>query len=150
MSCSRMRKLHRRKAAIVARTAQTLFIFVLSAIAYTVAYSEVRAQASPKPEDASGQVAFNNSCRTCHTLNEGDNRLGPNLHSVIGRKAGSLQDYNYSNAMKQAGFTWDQEKLDQFIANPDQVVPGHNMKPFGGLSSNEDRKKIIAFLSQRN
>ena len=46
----------------------------------------------------SGQQTFNNACRTCHTTKEGDNRLGPNLHNIIGRKAGSLQNYGYSSA----------------------------------------------------
>ena len=82
-------------------------------------------------------------------VKEGDNRLGPNLYKVVGRKAGSLPDYGFSSAMKEAGFVWDEEKLDRFIANPDEVVPGNNMKPYGGLSSSDDRKKIIAFLAQR-
>jgi cytochrome c len=81
-------------------------------------------------------------------VKEGDNRLGPNLYRVVGRKAGSLPDYAFSSAMKEAGFVWDEEKLDRFIANPDQVVPGNNMKPYGGLPSSDDRKKIIAFLAQ--
>jgi cytochrome c len=93
-----------------------------------------------------GQLAFNNACRTCHTIREGDNRLGPNLHKILGRKAGSLPNYGYSSAMKGADFVWDQAKLDRFIANPDQVVAGHNMKPYGGIASAEDRAKIIAFL----
>ena len=94
----------------------------------------------------SGQLTFNNACRTCHTTKEGDNRLGPNLHNVIGRKAGSLPNYGYSSAMKDADFVWDKEKLDRFIAKPDEVVPGNNMKPYGGLASAEDRTKLITFL----
>jgi hypothetical protein len=47
-----------------------------------------------------GQLIFNNACRTCHTTKEGDNRLGPNLHNIIGRKAGSLPNFGYSSAMK--------------------------------------------------
>jgi cytochrome c len=94
----------------------------------------------------SGQLTFNNACRTCHTTKEGDNRLGPNLHNIIGRKAGSLQNYGYSSAMKGADFVWDKEKLDRFIAKPDEVVPGNNMKPYGGLTSAEDRAKVIVFL----
>jgi cytochrome c len=93
-----------------------------------------------------GQLAFNNVCRTCHTLKEGDNRLGPSLHKIIGRKAGSLPNYSYSNAMKGADLVWDRATLDRFISNPDQVVPGNNMKPYGGLASAEERAKIIAFL----
>ena len=99
-------------------------------------------------ELASEQQAFNNACRTCHVAKEGDNRLGPNLYKVVGRKAGSLPDYNYSSAMKEADVVWDEEKLDRFIANPDEVIPGNNMKPYGGLASREDRAKIIAFLAQ--
>ena len=99
-----------------------------------------------KSATTDGQLTFNNVCRTCHTLKEGDNRLGPNLHNVIGRKAGSVPDYSYSSAMKDADLTWDSETLDRFIANPDQVVPGNKMKPYGGLTSAEERAKIIAFL----
>ena len=95
---------------------------------------------------ADGQLAFNNACRTCHTLREGDNRLGPNLHKIVGRKAGALPNYAYSSAMKAADTVWDKATLDRFIANPDQVVPGHNMKPYGGIASVEDRAKIVAFL----
>jgi len=48
--------------------------------------------------------------------------------------------------MKGADFVWDMEKLDRFIAKPDEVVPGNNIKPCGGLTSAEDRAKVIAFL----
>src|SRR5262245_14767131 len=99
---------------------------------------------STAPDD--GQLAFNNACRTCHTLKEGDNRLGPSLHKIIGRRAGSLPNYGYSSAMKDADLVWDKATLDRFIANPDQVVSGNNMKPYGGLNSAEERAKIVAFL----
>src|SRR6185369_13759729 len=92
------------------------------------------------------QLVFNNACRTCHTLRDGDNRLGPNLHKIIGRRAGSLPNYGYSSAMKGADFVWDKEKLDRFMAKPDEVVPGNNMKPYGGLTSAEDRARVIMFL----
>jgi cytochrome c len=94
----------------------------------------------------SGQQVFNNACRTCHTTREGDNRLGPHLYRIIGRKAGSLPDYGYSTAMKDAGFVWDEEKLERFIANPDELVPGNSMKPYGGLASTDDRARIVSFL----
>ena len=72
--------------------------------------------------------------------------MGPNLHNILGRKAGSLPNYGYSSAMKGADFVWDREVLDRFIAKPDEVVPGNNMKPYGGLTSAEDRAKVIVFL----
>jgi cytochrome c len=102
--------------------------------------------ASQGKEAASDQQAFNNACRTCHTIKEGDNRQGPNLHRIMGRKAGSLPDYNYSSAMKGADFAWDEQKLERFVASPDEVVPGNNMKPYSGLASADDRTKIIAYL----
>jgi cytochrome c len=98
------------------------------------------------PSAADGQLAFNNACRTCHTLREGDNRLGPSLYKVIGRKAGSLPGYGYSSAMQGADMVWDRAALDRFLANPDQALPGHNMKPYGGIASSEERAKIIAYL----
>lgn len=113
--------------------------------AFCAAYVMLSASSSAMQETP-GQLVFNNACRTCHTIKEGDNRLGPNLHKIVGRKAGSLQNYGYSSAMKGADFVWDEAKLDQFIANPDQTVPGNNMKPFSGLASADDRAKVIAFL----
>jgi cytochrome c len=92
-------------------------------------------------EAPSEQQVFKNACRTCHTIKEGDNRLGPNPYNIIGRQAGSLLDYNYSSAMKDAGFVWDKEKLGHFIAKHDEAVPGNNVKPYSGLASSDDRKK---------
>ncbi|WFU45301.1 c-type cytochrome [Bradyrhizobium sp. CB82] len=97
-------------------------------------------------DTASGQRLFNNACRTCHTTKDGDNRLGPHLYRILGRKAGSLPDYNYSSAMKGADFVWDDEKLERFIANPDELVPGNSMKPYSGLASADDRARIVSFL----
>jgi cytochrome c len=105
-----------------------------------------QAPAAQGADTAAEQQVFNNACRTCHTVKEGDNRQGPNLYKIVGRKAGSLPGYGYSSAMKEAGFVWDADKLDRFIANPDATVSGNNMKPFSGLASADDRAKIIAFL----
>jgi len=99
-------------------------------------------------QDDAGQIAFNNACRTCHTVREGDNRLGPSRSRVIGRKAGSLPNYNYSESMKKADIVWDKQNLDRFIANPDAVVSGNNMKPYGGIASADERAKIIAYLEK--
>ena len=58
----------------------------------------------------------------------------------------ALAGYGYSNAMKGADLVWDRATLDRFISNPDQMVPGNNMKPYSGLASAEERAKIIAYL----
>lgn len=95
--------------------------------------------------DETAQQAFNNSCRTCHSVKEGDNRLGPNLNKIVGRKAGSLPNYNYSPSMKDAGLVWDPDKLARFMVKPDEVVSGNKMQPYGGVSADE-ATKIVAYL----
>lgn len=94
-----------------------------------------------------GKLAFNNACRTCHSVKEGDNRLGPNLHAVIGREAGS-EDYAYSSALAGWDRVWDAATLDRFIADPEAVIPGNKMKPYTGMSDAGTRADIIAYLSE--
>jgi cytochrome c len=94
-----------------------------------------------------GQVAFNNHCRTCHSVQPGDNRLGPNLHAILGRKAGEEKGYAaYSQAMKSADLTWDAATLEKFIADPETVVRNNNMKPYKGIPDAGVRKEIVAYL----
>jgi len=127
------------RASIVAMTLSGIVCLLVSSASPQTA-------AAQGADAAAGQQAFNNACRTCHTVKQGDNRQGPNLHGIIGRKAGSLPDYGYSSAMKDAGFAWDADKLGRFMENPDAVVSGNSMKPFGGVASADDRAKIIAYL----
>ena len=93
-----------------------------------------------------GEAAFNNTCRTCHSWKAGDNRLGPSLAGIVGRKAGQQGGFAYSAAMKGSGVTWDEKTLDAFIANPETVVQGSNMKPYAGIPDATVRSEIIAFL----
>jgi len=104
------------------------------------------APAFAEQEEGEGKVAFNNACRTCHSFKPDDNRLGPSLHGVVGRKAGSLEGFGFSSAMKGSGITWDAATLDKFIANPEAVVHGNAMKPFGGVADAAERSKIVAYL----
>ena len=72
--------------------------------------------------------------------------MRPASHKLAENEPAALPNYGYSSAMKGADFVWDKEKLDRFIAKPDEVVPGNNMKPYGGLTSAEDRARVIVFL----
>ena len=121
-------------------------LVALSGMTYILLSSSYGQESVQGADTASGQRAFNNACRTCHTTREGDNRLGPHLYKIIGRKAGSLPDYGYSTAMKDAGFVWNEEKLERFIANPDELVPGNSMKPYGGIASSDERARVVSFL----
>jgi cytochrome c len=99
----------------------------------------------------SNQVAFNNRCRTCHSVKADDNRLGPSLHNIVGRKAGTLSEYAaYSQAMKNSGIVWDEATLNKFIENPDAVVPGNNMKPYPGITEESERTQIVEYLASIN
>jgi cytochrome c len=103
---------------------------------------------TPLQAAESNQVAFNNRCRTCHSVKADDNRLGPSLHNIVGRKAGALSEYAaYSQAMKSSGIVWDEATLNKFIENPDAVVPGNNMKPYPGITDESERKQIVEYLA---
>lgn len=118
---------------------------IAAAGALTLLLSAPSSLAQQPAGDEAGQQAFNNSCRTCHSVKEGDNRLGPNLNKIVGRKAGSLPNYNYSQSMKEAGFVWDHDKLTRFMVKPDEVVSGNKMQPYGGVSA-EEAAKVVAYL----
>jgi cytochrome c len=108
------------------------------------------ARAAPAPGQAeieAGMLAFNNHCRECHSFMKGDNRLGPSLYGVVGRKAGTAPGYgNYSDGVKNAGFAWTPELIERWITDPNAFIPDNNMKPFGGISDAAERRKIITFL----
>jgi cytochrome c len=94
---------------------------------------------------AAGEAVFKKTCAVCHTTDEGKNKIGPSLHGVVGRHSASLSDYTYSDAMKKADKTWNDETLNTYLSNPRELVPGTKMI-FTGLKSEEDRKNVITFL----
>ena len=100
---------------------------------------------SAKPPD--GATLFKQQCATCHTTNSSDPvRQGPSLHKIAGRAAGKADGFKYSPALAKAEFAWDDTKLDAWLANPQELVPGSVMvyrqaKP-------ETRALIIAYLKE--
>jgi cytochrome c len=101
---------------------------------------------------ADGDVAAGEStfkvCKTCHRIGENaTNFVGPELNGVVGRKAGSVPGYNYSDANKNSGLTWDEATLTKYLHNPREVVPGTKMA-FPGLTKDADVANIIAYLKQ--
>ena len=104
-------------------------------------------------QDAEAGKSVFNKCRACHGRPRAKNMVGPSLHGVVGRKAGSVEGFNYSDAMKASGKTWDDAALEAYIADPKGAVPGNKMRvcghegrarPQGPLRLPEDREVIDA------
>ncbi len=95
--------------------------------------------------DADHGEALYEGCQDCHSLDKND--VGPRHRGVFGRKAGSLPDYKYSDALKNADFVWDEANLDQWLADPQKFLP--NAKMFYHLDKAGDRADVIEFLKTR-
>lgn len=96
---------------------------------------------------AKGERVFQ-QCKTCHTLEKGGkNGVGPNLSGVMGRKAGALEGFSYSEAMKNAGIVWDEAQLAEYIKDPKKRIPGNKMV-FVGLKRQEQIDDVIAYLKE--
>lgn len=105
------------------------------------------APALAEGDAAAGEKVFN-QCKACHTVQAGQNRVGPSLFGVVGRKAGTAEGFAYSPAMKGANLTWTPENLDKYLTDPKALVPGNKMA-FPGLKKPEDRANVIAYLAQQ-
>jgi cytochrome c len=96
-------------------------------------------------QDASkGKVVFE-QCSVCHTT-DGTPKTGPSLKGVVGRPSGTFPGFRYSRAMKNSHLTWDAGNLNEYIANPQEKVPG-NVMPFSGIADTTQRADLIAYLS---
>lgn len=100
------------------------------------------AEAAP---DQSGRPATFAQCMSCHQVEPGKHGVGPSLAGVFGAKAGHAEGFNYSEAMKNSGLTWDEATLDTYLTAPMQAVPGSRMA-FPGLKDEAQRKEMIEYL----
>ncbi len=97
---------------------------------------------------AKGQAAFVRQCAICHTIDKGgENRIGPNLFGVVGRRAGAASGFKYTNAFRNiATFEWTEGLLGNWIALPAVMIPGTSMGVFPGVSD-RDKDDIVAYLA---
>ena len=88
------------------------------------------------------------TCKLCHQIGENaKNAVGPVLNGVIGRKAGSVPGYSYSDANKNSGITWDEATFREYIKDPKAKVPGTKMA-YAGLKDEQKTNDLVAFLKQ--
>jgi cytochrome c len=94
---------------------------------------------------AKGVDVFASECAECHSVKEGKNKKGPSLFAVVGRKAGTIGDFKYSDPMKESGIVWTRDKLQSYIAAPKRVVPGGKMK-YDGLGNTAEMAELLDYL----
>src|SRR5262245_22531751 len=94
-----------------------------------------------------GKAVFN-KCRACHQVGpNAKNMVGPALNGLIGRKAGTIEGFNYSEANKNSGITWDEATFREYIKNPKLKIPNTKMV-FPGITDEKDINDLLAFLEQ--
>jgi cytochrome c len=121
------------KAHVAAAIVATLFAAVLSSPAFA------------EGDVAAGKTLFN-QCRACHQVGpDAQNTVGPVLNGVVGRNAGTFPGYNYSDANKNSGLTWDEATLTEYIKDPRGKVPGTKMV-FPGIKQDSRVENIISYL----
>lgn len=99
-----------------------------------------------RASDVSEQLRAFHACAICHSVTEGQQRTGPSLFAVIGRRAGSASGYDrYSKALIGSNITWSAELLDRWIENPRSLVPRTRML-FSGLSDPHERRLVVQYL----
>jgi cytochrome c len=127
----------------IARTARRA-----AATTAIIAFAGLGATASHAADVAKGKDAFVRQCAICHTIDKGgENRLGPNLFGILGRRAGTVPGFRYTNAFRTtATFEWTEGLLGPWISLPATMVPGTAMGVFPGVSD-RDKDDIVAYLA---
>jgi cytochrome c len=101
----------------------------------------------PAAKPADGAALFKQQCATCHTTNASDPpRQGPSLFNIVGREAGTAEGFRYSAGFATAKFKWDEQKLDEWLTDPQAMIPGAVM-PYK-QSKSEIRTAIVSYLGE--
>lgn len=101
---------------------------------------------APKGDPVAGRALYA-QCAGCHSMQE--NAVGPHHCGLLGRKAGTVPDYKYSEAMAASGLVWNEKTLDEFLTSPISYVTGTNMG-FVGFTEARQRADVIAYIHQAN
>jgi cytochrome c len=116
----------------------------LTVIALALGLSTARAETPDAAPE--GRIVFD-KCRPCHSLAASHNGRGPTLHHLLGRRAGSVPGYPYSQAMAQSTIVWTEATLRRYLADPRRFIPGTKM-PFAGLRDRPEMDALLAYLRE--
>ena len=128
---------------IVSKTMSRLVPGLALAAVVCASTAVILSKAEAAGDAAAGEHVFAR-CIVCHSSKAGENKIGPTLAGVFGRKSGSAPGYSYSTALKSAGITWDDQELDKYLANP--LADIHGTKMVISVPNAEDRENVIAYL----
>jgi cytochrome c len=109
------------------------------------AVMEAASYADLTADAAAGERVFA-LCRSCHVLDEGVNRVGPSLHQIVGRTAGTVEGFNYTDANSNSGIVWSEEELFTYLKDPQAAIPGTRMA-FPGIADDQQRADLVAYLA---
>ena len=119
--------------------------FALSAL--VIIASSAAATAALAQDAEAGKTSFN-KCLACHAIGEGaKNKVGPELNGLDGRKSGTAADYNYSDANKNSGITWNEAQFKEYIKDPKAKIPGTKMA-FAGIKNEKEVGDLWSYVSQ--
>jgi cytochrome c len=119
----------------------------LTLSALVIIASSAAVPAALAQDAAAGKTSFN-KCLACHAIGDGaKNKVGPELNGLDGRKSGTVEGYNYSDANKNSGITWNEAQFKEYIKDPKAKVPGTKMA-FAGIKSEKEVNDLWAFVSQ--
>lgn len=116
------------------KNAITALLVLFTALAPAMAEGDIK----------KGKKVFK-KCKACHSLKEGQNKVGPSMFGIIGSNSGSIEGYKYSDAMLAANLTWDEATLKEFLRKPKDLVPNTKMA-FGGLKMEKQIDDLLAYL----
>ncbi|UZE48336.1 cytochrome c-550 CycA [Rhodopseudomonas sp. P2A-2r] len=120
--------------------------FVLRSLAL-IAVSATTASVALAQDVAAGKTSFA-KCLACHAIGEGaKNKVGPELNGLDGRKSGTAEGYNYTDANKNSGITWNEAQFKEYIKDPKAKIPGTKMA-FAGIKKETEVNDLWAYVSQ--
>lgn len=116
----------------------SLIVFVTLALASSAAVAD--------GDVAKGEKVFK-KCKTCHFVDKEKNKVGPHLVGIMGRAAGAVDGFKYSDAMKESGVTWDEETIAAYLADPKGYIKGNKMV-FPGLKKEDQIADVVAYIKE--